>query len=90
VRDGARVIVHYEVAAGDGGRRLCMRQQQLKELPSVANDEVTGAAGGGGVPRKGRPVGERDESRLAPMSHEELSDGPVFLGGWVTGKHRDH
>ena len=50
--------------------------QQLKELSSVANNEVAGAAGGGGVPRKSRPVGERDESRLAPMSHEELADGP--------------
>ena len=50
--------------------------QQLKELSSIAYDEVTGAAGSSGVPWEGRSVGKGYEGRLVPMLHEEFSDLP--------------
>ena len=50
--------------------------QQLKELSSIAYDEVAGAAGSSGVPWQGRSVGKRYEGRLVPMLHEEFPDLP--------------
>ena len=50
--------------------------QQLKELSSIAYDEVAGAAGSSGVPWESRSVGKRDEGRLVPMLHEEFPDVP--------------
>ena len=80
-RQNARVEIKInphetDARTGEAQASKIFTYQQLKELSSIAYDEVAGAAGSSGVPWESRSVGKRDEGRLVPMLHEEFPDVP--------------